>query len=61
MYGIVGMMLGSFYAIVMGPTSLSTPKEALSLDTFNILFFIIGAIVILGIQGLKKIFNNEGK
>lgn len=56
MYTIVGMMLGSFYAIIMGPTSLKeNPMPALSFDTFNILFFIIGGVVILGIQGLKKV------
>ena len=56
MYTIVGMMLGSFYAIVMGPTSLKeNPRPALSFDTFNILFFVIGGVVIFGIQGLKRI------
>lgn len=60
MYTIVGMMIGSFYAIIMGPTSLKeNPKEALSFETFNILFFIIGGVVIFGIQGLKKIFGKE--
>lgn len=60
MYVIIGMMIGSFYAIIMGPTSLKdNPQPALSLETFNILFFIIGGIVIFGIQGLKKVFNKE--
>lgn len=59
MYFIIGMMLGSFYAIVMGPTSLDEPRAALSFDTFSILFFIIGGIVILGIQVLKVILNKN--
>ncbi len=55
MYTIIGMMIGSFYAIIMGPTSLKdNPQEPLSFDTFNVLFFIIGAVVILGIQALKR-------
>nr|WP_317283145.1 DUF368 domain-containing protein [uncultured Sellimonas sp.] len=52
-YLIIGMMLGSLYAIVVGPTTLEEPKAALSLPTFNILFFIIGAVLVLGMQKLK--------
>lgn len=60
MYTIIGMMIGSFYAIVMGPTSLNdNPKPALSFETFDILFFIIGAAVIIGIQVLKKVFDKK--
>ena len=62
MYFIIGMMVGSFYAIIMGPTSLKdNPREALSLDTFNILFFIIGCAVIIGLQMLKNVFNKKDK
>ena len=54
MYCIIGMMLGSLYAIVMGPTSLKeNPRPAMTWDTFNIVFFIIGGVVILGLQALK--------
>ena len=34
-YAIIGMMIGSFYAIVMGPTTLETPREAMTLGTFS--------------------------
>lgn len=56
---IVGMMLGSFYAIIMGPQTLSTPKPPLSLDTFHILWFIIGGAVIFGLQFMKKVTTKE--
>lgn len=59
MYFIIGMMIGSFYAIVMGPKSLDTPKPALSFDTFHIIYFVAGGVVILGIQALKKVLNKE--
>lgn len=59
MYLIIGMMLGSFYAIIMGPTSLDNPVDALSVDTFSIVFFVIGGVVIFGIQGLKKVLNKD--
>lgn len=53
-YVILGMMLGSLYSIVVGPTSLKdNPRPAMTFETFNILFFIIGGVVILGLQFLK--------
>lgn len=53
LYLIVGLMIGSIYAVIMGPTTLDVPQEALSFDTFSILFFIIGGVVIVGMQMLK--------
>lgn len=53
-YAILGMMIGSLYAIVLGPTTLDVPKEMLTFETFNILFFVIGCVVIIGLEGLKK-------
>lgn len=59
LYTIVGMMIGSLYSIVMGPTSLETPKAALSFDTFSVVFFIIGGAVIFGLQVLKHVFAKK--
>ena len=53
-YAILGMMIGSLYAIVLGPTTLDVPKEMLTFETFNILFFVIGCVVIIGLELLKK-------
>lgn len=58
-YAILGMMLGSLYAIVMGPTTLDKPLPCLSIHTFSIRSFIIGAIVIFGLQGLKKLMESK--
>ena len=52
-YAILGLMIGSLYAVVKGPESLDPPKSAMSFDTFSILFFIIGGVVILGLQAVK--------
>lgn len=52
-YLIIGLMLGSLYAIVMGPTTLDTPQPALSFPTFSFVFFIIGGAVIMGMQAMK--------
>lgn len=52
-YLIIGMMLGSIYAVIMGPTTLEVPQPAMGIHDFSILFFIIGGIVIFGLQKLK--------
>lgn len=59
MYFIVGMMLGSFYAIIMGPTAISNPVEPLSWQTFGFVFFVAGGIIILGLQALKNVFEKK--
>lgn len=58
-YLIIGLMLGSLYAIVMGPATLDAPQPPLSFSTFNILFFIIGGIIIVGMQTGKLIAEKK--
>lgn len=60
-YCIIGLMLGSLFSIVMGPTTLEVPKDPMSFSTFSILFFIIGGAIILGLQGLKMIIRKNEK
>lgn len=52
-YLIIGLMLGSIYAVIMGPTTLEEPQAAMGIHEFSILFFIIGGVVIAGMQMLK--------
>lgn len=52
-YMILGMMLGSFYAIVMGPTTLEIPQKALSLGEFSIIAAVVGVVLVLGMQMIK--------
>ena len=58
-YCIIGLMLGSIYAIVMGPTTLTIPKNYMTIDTFSILFFIIGGLLILGLELIKNKIHNK--
>ncbi len=58
-YAIIGMMLGSLYSIVQGPTTLDVPQPAMTFETFNILFFIIGAVIIGGLQALKYFMEKK--
>ncbi len=59
MYLIIGLMIGSLYAIVMGPTTLDIPKEPMSFKTFSIIFFIIGGAIIFGLEKLKQVVNKK--
>lgn len=58
-YLIIGLMIGSLYAIVMGPTTLEVPVEALNIHNFSIIFFIIGGLIILGLEFVKKILKEK--
>ncbi len=58
-YCVIGMMIGSLYAIVVGPTTLKEPKAAMTFDTFSIVFFLIGAAIVFGIQVAKSIFDKK--
>lgn len=51
---ILGLMLGSIYPVILGPTTLEKPQPALNIGTFSILFFIIGGVVIYGMQKFKE-------
>lgn len=58
---IIGLMIGSIYPVILGPTTLEVPQQALSIKTFNILFFIIGGVVILGMQKFKELTEKNTK
>ena len=58
-YLIIGLMIGSLYAIVMGPTTLEVPKDALSFDTFSIVYFLIGGLVIIGLDRIKMFLEKK--
>lgn len=46
-YTIIGMMIASLFSIVMGPTTLEVPQAMLTIKTFDIIFFILGIIIIV--------------
>lgn len=53
-YLILGLMLGSLYAIVQGAATLDTPKPALGFSTFSIAGFILGLAVLFGLELLRR-------
>ena len=58
-YLILGLMIGSLYAIFMGPTTLEVAKTAMNLSSFSFIFFIIGGALILGLERLKVVFESK--
>lgn len=53
-YMILGMMLGSFYAIVMGPTTLDIPQAPINISNFHIIAMAAGLVLIFGMQWIKE-------
>ena len=58
-YAILGLMIGSIYSIILGPTTLDVPKEMMDFSSFSPIFFIIGGAVIIGLELLKKVLNKK--
>ena len=58
-YCIIGLMIGSIYSVVMGPTSLEIPKEPMSISTFSIAFFVIGCALVPALEKLKSMLKSE--
>lgn len=61
LYFVIGLMIGSLYAVAMGAQSLKIPKPPLSFDTFSISYFIIGGILIILLESLKNIMMRKNK
>lgn len=53
MYAVLGMMVGSLYAIVVGPTTLKVPQHAMTLADFDALWFAAGVVLMLALSFLK--------
>lgn len=53
-YLIVGLMLGSIYAIIMGPTTLPQPQAPLNFASFDLFGFIFGATMLVGLEAIRE-------
>ena len=52
---ILGLMAGSLYAIANGPASLDLPQPPLSFANFQPVAFLLGAVILLALEGSKKL------
>lgn len=61
-YAILGMMLGSFYAIIQGPATLEIPKAAVNPGNFQIAACLAGVALVIGMQiaSVKLVRKNKG-
>ncbi len=53
-YAILGMMIGSFYAIMQGPATLKVPQPVMGVGNFQIFAALVGLALVLGMQMLKE-------
>ncbi len=51
---VLGLMLGSLYAIVMGPASLQMPQSPLDEVSFRPLAFLLGMGLLVGLELLRR-------
>ena len=58
-YCIIGLMIGSIYSVIMGPTSLEIPRPPMSIQSFSIIFFIIGCTLVPTLEKLKDVLKNK--
>lgn len=58
-YLIIGLMVGSIYPVILGPTTLEVPKDPMTFSTFSIVFFLIGGAVIIGLQKFKSVMEKK--
>lgn len=52
---IIGLMVGSLFAVVMGPTTLDEPLSPLDLSNANIGLFLVGILIVAGFAAVKII------
>ena len=60
MYLIIGLMIGSIYAVILGPTSLEVPKPPMDIHNFSVVFFVIGCVLVPGLEKLKSVLSSRG-
>lgn len=50
----LGMMIGSLYAVGMGPATLEVPQKAMTMESFHIVSAIVGAVLVFGMKKLRE-------
>lgn len=58
-YLIFGLMIGSLYAVIMGPTTLEVPRPPMNFSEFNIIFFLLGGVIIWALEKAKALLQSH--
>lgn len=58
-YLIIGLMIGSIYAVFQGPTTLKIPQEAMNLGNFSIVYFCVGGILIFLLENISTVLQKR--
>lgn len=56
---ILGLVIGSMYAIVTGPSTLEAPQPVMTFATFKAGYFILGGAILIGLQLLKRAMEKK--
>lgn len=56
---ILGLVIGSMYAIVTGPSTLEAPQPVMTFTTFKAGYFILGGAILIGLQLLKRVMEKK--
>ena len=56
---ILGLMLGSLYAIINGPASLNVPLPPMNTATFQLPAFLLGVLILLMLESVKKLMERR--
>lgn len=56
---ILGLVIGSMYAIVIGPATLEAPQPVMTFATFKAGYFILGGAILIGLQLLKRAMEKK--
>lgn len=57
-YAILGMMIGSLYAIWQGPATLDPPQQVMTWSHFHMTACLCGVLFVIGLQLLKEKFSS---
>ena len=58
-YLIQGLMVGSLYAITMGPTTLDLPQPPPAVSSFRIIAFLLGVFLLSALEWIKHLSESR--